>query len=263
MVKTITKNTSCQPTMPFDLQRLLLNQPLANHMRPTKGQRQQRYQFLQPLRVSDVRLFQTKPPTLQTPEQRFYLPTSRILGYGCFSRSSAGNYQVFSCPKLHPANMKRQAQDPASAFKYHWLTDAVTRKQATGGDRSPTPIRYLRIGSQAYAEINPFVGQVSEPLFANKLTVRAQIINRSKAKQSIKLFQKRDALVSVRATLLFKDSPKQREGYPFVAYAKRHYIERRRAQIPIRAIKRDGPRGGQSDKLYHEESNLSIAYFKQ
>jgi hypothetical protein len=263
MIKTIPKDTSCQPTMLFHLQWLLLNQPLANRMRPTKGQCQQRYQFLQPLRISDVSLFQTKSPTLQTPEQRFYLPTSRIVCYGRFSGSRAGNYQVLSCSKLHSTNMKRQAQDPASAFKRHWLTDAVTRKQATSGDLLPAPISYLRIGSDPYAKINPFVSQVSEPLFANKLTVRAQIINRSKAEQAIKLFQKRDALISVRAPFLFKDSPEQRECYPFIAYAKRHDIERRRAQIPIRAIKSDGPRGGQSDKLYHKESNLSIAYFKQ
>jgi len=249
--------------MLFHLQWLMLNQPLANHMRPTKGQCQHRYLLLQPLRISDVSLFQTKSPTLQTPEQRLYLPTSRILCYGRFSRSRAGNYQVFSCPKLHPANMKRQAQYAASAFKYHRLTNAKAGKQATSGDHLPTPIGYLRVGSDAYAKINPFVGQVSKPFFANKLTVCAQIIDRIKAKQVIKLFQKRDALISVRAALLFKDSPQQREGYPFVAYAKRHYIEWRRAQIPIRAIKSDGPRGGQSDQLDDKGSNLSIAYFKQ
>src|SRR5829696_2105423 len=158
MIKTIPKDTSCQPPMRFDLQGLMLYQPLSNHMRPTKGQCQKRNQFLQPVRISNMRLLQTKSSTLHTPKQRLYLPSSGILCYSLLSRPRTGHYQVLSCSKLHPADMKRQAQDPASAFKYHWLTNAVTRKQAAGSNRLPTPIRDLRIGSQSYAKINLSAG---------------------------------------------------------------------------------------------------------
>jgi hypothetical protein len=57
MIQTVAKNTLCQPTMRLRLERFLLALPLADDVRPTKRQRQQGDQFLQPLRLNHVPLF--------------------------------------------------------------------------------------------------------------------------------------------------------------------------------------------------------------
>jgi len=263
MIKTIPKDTSCQTPMRFDLQRPVLIQPFANYVRPAKRKRQKQNHLLQSLRRSYMSLLQTKTTALHTSKQRLYLPTSCVIGYASLSRFRAGYYQVFSGSKFHPADVKIQPQHPACSFKCYWLTDAKATKETTGRDCFPAPIRYQCVGSQTYAKINPFVGQVSKPLFANKLTVCAQIINSSKAKQAIKLFKQLDTFSRVGAPFLFKYAPEQRERYAFIADAKRHDIKRRRAEVPISSIKCDDPRRRQSDQFDNEESNFCIADFKQ
>ncbi|HYP26210.1 MAG TPA: hypothetical protein VE262_05795, partial [Blastocatellia bacterium] len=138
-----------------------------------------------------------------------------------------------------------------------------TTKQTTGRDCLPAPISDQGVGSQPYAEINPIVSQVGKPLFANKLTVCTQIINRRKVKQAIKIFQQLDTLGSIGAPFLFEDSPQKREGYPFIAYAKCHNIQRCRAQVPIRAIHSDGPGRGQSNQFNDKQCEPCIADFKE
>jgi hypothetical protein len=263
MIKTIPKDTPCQPPMRFDLQRLMFDQPFSDYVRPAKCKRQKQNQLLQSLWLCYVRLLQTKPSTLHTSKQRLYLPTSGVIGYSSLSRLPACNYQVFSRSKFHPADVKIQPQQPACSFKRYWLLNAKARKQATGRDRLPSPIGYLRIGSHANAKINLFIGQVSKPLFANKLAVRAQIRDGSKSKQAIKLFQQINALSRRAAAFLFKNAPQKRECYPFIADAERHHIKRSRTQVPIGSIKCDDPRRRQSDQLDNKESNLSVADFKQ
>jgi hypothetical protein len=159
--------------------------------------------------------------------------------------------------------MKRQAQYTASAFKHYWLTNAEAVEQPTGSDRLPSPIGYLRIGSHSDAKINAFSRKVSKPPLADKLPVCAQIRDRCEAKQPIKLLQKIDTLSRVGAPLLLKDSPQKRECCASIADAKRHDVERRRTQIPIRAIKSDDPGRWQSNKFDYKHSNSRIADFKQ
>src|SRR5215216_617682 len=263
MIKTIPKDTSCQPPMRFDLQRLIFNQPFSDYVRPAKRKRQNYNQLLQSLWRSYVGLLQTKPSTLHTSEQRLYLPSSGVIGYSSLSRLPAGNYQILSCSKFHPADVKIQPQHAACSFKRYRLLNAKATKQATRRNCLPSPIGYLRICSHANAKINLFVGQVSKPLFANKLAVRAQIRYGSKSKQAIKLFQQINAFSRVGAAFLFKNAPQKREGYPFIADAERHHIKRSRAQVPIGSIKCDDPRRRQSDQLDNKESNFCIADFKQ
>src|ERR1044072_4912746 len=148
MVKTVPKDTSCQPPMRFDLQRPLLNQPFSDYVRPAKAQRQKHYQLLQSLWRGYVGLLQAETSTLHTSEQRLYLPTSAVICYGSLSRFRAGNYQVFSRSKLHPADVKLQTQQPACSFKRDWLANAKATKQTTGRDCLPSPTRYRCVGSQ-------------------------------------------------------------------------------------------------------------------
>jgi hypothetical protein len=263
MIKTISKDTSCQPPMCFDLQRLMFNQPFSDYVRPAKRKRQKHNQLLQSLWRSYVGLLQTKPSTLHTSKQRLYLPSSGVIRYSSLSRLPAGNYQIFSRSKFHPADVKILSQQPACSFKRYWLLNAKARKQATGRDCLPSPIGYLRIGSHANAKINLFVGQVSKPLFANKLAVRAQTRDSSKSKQAIKPFQQINAFSRVGAAFLFKNAPQKRECYPFIADAERHHIKRSITQVPIGSIKCDNPRRRQSDQLDNKGSNLSVADFKQ
>jgi hypothetical protein len=263
MIIPIPEDTSCQPPMRFDLQRPMFNQPFSDYVRPAKRKRQKHYQLLQSLWRSYVRLLQRKPSRLHTSKQRLYLPSSGVIRYSSLSRLPAGNYQIFSRSKFHPADVKILSQQPACSFKRYWLADAKARKQATGRDCLPSPIGYLRISSHANAKINLFVGHVSKPLFANKFAVRAQIRDAIHAKQAIKLFQQIDAFSRVRAALLFKNAPQKRECYAFIADAERHHIKRSRAQVPIGSIKCDDPGGRQCDQLDNKESNLSVADFKQ
>jgi hypothetical protein len=263
MIKTIPKDTSCQPPMRFELQRLMFDQPFSDYVRPAKRKRQKHNQLLQSLWRSYVSLLQTKSSTLHTSKQRLYLPSSGIIGYSSLSRLPAGNYQIFSRSKFHPADRKIQPQHAACSFKLYWLTGAKATKQATSRDCLPSPIGYLRIGSHTNAKINLFVGQVSKPLFANKLAVRAQIRDSSKSKQAIKLFQQINAFSRRGAAFLFKNAPQKRECYAFIADAEGHHIKRSRAQVPIGSIKCDDPRRRQANQLDNKESNLSVADFKQ
>ena len=175
--------------MRFDLQWLLLNQPFADYVRPAKCKRQKRNQFPQSLWLGNVGLFQTKPSRLHTSKQRLYLPSLGVLCYGPITRTRTCDNQRLSCFEFHPADVQLQTQYSPCSFKHYWLTNAKTRKQSSGSDRLPAPIGNLCIGSQAYAKINALARKVSQPDFANKLTVSAQIINSSKAKQAAKFFQ--------------------------------------------------------------------------
>ena len=76
------KQTLGTPPMRLQLvnpKRLGLSQPLADQVRPTERERQQRQQLRQPLRIRDVRLFEAEAATLQTAEQSFYSPAHTIL----------------------------------------------------------------------------------------------------------------------------------------------------------------------------------------
>ena len=55
--------------MLLDGQRLLRAQPLAGDVRPAEGERHERQQLLQPLRLGDVRRFKAEAARLQAPEQ--------------------------------------------------------------------------------------------------------------------------------------------------------------------------------------------------
>src|SRR5215212_3705260 len=263
MIIAIPKDTSCQPPMRFVPQWLLLNQPFADYVRPAKCKRQKRNQFPQSLWLGKVSLFQTKPSRLHTSKQRFYLPSLGVVCYGLITRTRTSDKQELSCFEFHSADVQLQTQYSPCSFKHYFLTNAITRKQSSGSNRLPMTVSNQCIGSQSYAKINAFARQVSKPPLANKLTVSAQIRDSSKAKQAAKFFQQIDALSRVRATFLFKDSPKQWECYPLIADAKRHHIKRRVAQIPIRSIQGDGPRGGQPNQFYNKGSNFCIADFKQ
>jgi hypothetical protein len=110
--------------MRFRLQRLVLYQPLANNVCPAKSQRQHCNQLPQSFWFSDVSLLQTEPPTLHTSKQCLNLPPPSVVSYGSLSSIRASQDQILSCPKLHPADMKRQAQYTAGSFKHYWLTNA-------------------------------------------------------------------------------------------------------------------------------------------
>src|SRR5215208_5855350 len=134
MIKPVPKDTSCQPPMRLDLQWPFLIQPFSDNVRPAKRKRQKHNQLLQSLWRSYVRLLQAKTTTLHASEQRLYLPAPCIVRYGSLSRFPTGNYQVFSCSKLHPADVKIQSQYAACSFKHYWLANAKATKQATGRD---------------------------------------------------------------------------------------------------------------------------------
>jgi hypothetical protein len=261
--QTIPKDALRLSAMPFNSQRFLPHQPFAHYVRPTKSQRQQRQQFLQSFWVGNLSLFQTKPATLQTPKQRLNLPTSRVVGYGRITNMRGSYNQVLASAQPHPADIKLNAQQPANTIKRCPLTGPEMLEQAASGHRPPTPICDLRIGSHAGTGINLFRLQISEPGLTNKLSICAEIGDRSRAKQEIKLFEQIDAFLGRGASLLLKYSPRQRDCYALVNDAKCHHVKRRVAQLPIRSIRGDGPGGRQPDQFDYKESYLSVADLKE
>src|SRR5436853_2569992 len=117
MIQAIAKYTFCQPSMLLRLQGLLLAQPLADNVRPTKRQRQQGKQFLQALRLDDVRFLKPEAATLQASEQRFNLPSLRILSNRLGRIFRRNDDQIFATSKPHPTYPQGQPPDAARFIK--------------------------------------------------------------------------------------------------------------------------------------------------
>src|SRR5437870_7718922 len=81
MIQSVSKYTFRQSPMLLGLERLLSAQPLSDHVRPTKCQRQQCNQLLQARRLDHVRFFKSEAATLQATEQGFDFPS---LGIGFY-----------------------------------------------------------------------------------------------------------------------------------------------------------------------------------
>src|SRR5437868_4085335 len=117
MIQAVAKNTFRQPPMLLGLERLLLAQPLAHNMRPTKCQRQQGDQFLQALWLKHVRFFKPEAATLQAPEQRFNLPSLGIFFYRCGRVVWRNQDQMFTIVEPHSTHPQLKTPDAA------WLVE--------------------------------------------------------------------------------------------------------------------------------------------
>src|SRR5215210_594426 len=205
MIQTITKQTSCQASVLFDEQRLMLIQPFTHDMCPTEGQRQQCQQFLEPRGIGDMRLFQAEAATLQTPEKSFHLPALRVVSDGAFSLTLRDDDQVFAFWQSHPADGPAMSPDKARPSEHQWLIEATLPEQLPGLHHLPSCVGNQGVSSHPDATRDAFAPQVGEPLFANKLALSAQISDSTEAKQASELIEQSAALSSVRAALLFED----------------------------------------------------------
>src|SRR5438128_7943811 len=124
MIQTIPKQTSCQTSMLLDEQRLMLIQPLTHDMCPTKGQRHERQQFLEPRGVGDMCLFQAEAATLQTPEESFHLPSLGVISDGVFSLTLRDDDQVFTFWQSHPTDTPALPPDETCTSKRQWVIDS-------------------------------------------------------------------------------------------------------------------------------------------
>src|SRR5437763_15360557 len=111
MIQTVAKYTLRQPPMLFGLERLLLAQPLADDMRPTKCQRQQGDELLQALWLKHVRFFEPEAATLQAPEQGFDLPSFGVVCKRSGRMIRGNQNQIFATLKPHPTNPHPQTPD--------------------------------------------------------------------------------------------------------------------------------------------------------
>src|SRR5918996_4889460 len=94
--------------MLLDLQGLLECQPLADDMRPAEGNRQQRDQFLQPLRMQKMSLLKAKAPTLQAREERFDLPAARVVRKRRLCAAWRDHDHVLARREAHATDKQRQ-----------------------------------------------------------------------------------------------------------------------------------------------------------
>jgi len=262
MIEPISKNTFCSSTVTLYRQRLLLAQPFAYHMRPTKRQRHQSYQLLQSLWLDNMRLFHTKASTFQTSKQRLDLPSPRVIFYSSHALLAACHDQVLSTLKLHPCYVQMLTDHSTRLFKLNGLAYPASRKQPRGSHHLPSPVAYQGICSQSYAKIYMVLFQMSEQLLTDKLAISAQKVNRVEAEESVELIQQSQPLSVIRASALFEHYPHQREGHAFVADAERENVDWCRSQAPIRSIKADDPGGRQPDQLNNEASDQGEVYVK-
>jgi hypothetical protein len=259
LIKATPKDTFCFSPVSLDRYRLGLTYPFSYFMRPAKGQRQQRHHLLQPLRISQPRLLQAESSFLKTPEQCLDLPPPGVLFYSVLGRFGACHDQVFSTSKLHPRYVQVLPYGPPHPFKLNGFTYSIPRKQPRGSHHLPARVADERVGSHSYPKINPVVCQITDPFLGDKLSISAQKVNRSEAKQAVKLTQQSYALKVVRASSLIEQGPHQRESNPLVADAEREDVDRCGGQAPICAIKTYDPGSRQSDQLHDEPSDRSVA----
>ena len=240
----------------------MLAQPLADDVRPAKGQRHQRHQLLQPLRLCHVRLLQTKAATLEAAEQGFYLPTLRIILHRCFTRYGCRDNQKLTASQSHTADIQRDSQQPPLTRQGLALPDTQMHKQSPGLPHLASRIADLGVGSQANAEIDLSLYQIGEPILADELAIRAQVGHRRKAKEPIELFQKCNPFRRRRAAFLLQDHPQQWESDALMNKAECQDVQGRLAEVPIGAIYRDDPRRLSVGQLGDKAGNGCIAKIK-
>src|SRR6266545_2995313 len=231
MIQTVAKYTLRQPPMLFRLERLLLAQPLADDVRQTKRQRQQGDQFLQTLRLNHMRLFKPKAATLQTAKQRFDFPALRIIANRLLGLLRCDHNQILATGQPHPRYKQLQPPDQSGFLKAQGLIDGLPSKQSPCRHHLSASIGYFCILANTDTEVDVVSHQPLEPNFADKLTVCAQIQDRTGTKQGDKLSYNGLALSRVGIAFLLQDRPQHRDGDALINNAQHQNVQRRFAEM--------------------------------
>src|SRR5215472_15147057 len=174
MIKSVSKNTLRQPPMLFSLERFLLTQPLADHVRPTKCQCQQRYQLLQSLWFSDVSFLKPEPPTLQTTKQGFDFPTLGVIFHRRGRVGRRDQNQILATCQAHSRYPQRQPPDAARFVEDQRLAAPLLAKQALRTNQLASTVRHLRVLADANTKGDVVGNQPLKPGLADKLPVGTQ-----------------------------------------------------------------------------------------
>src|SRR5947209_12247020 len=263
MIEAMPKDTLRQSPMLLDLQRLVLCQPLANNMRPAEGQRQQRQQFLEPLGVSDVRLFQAEAATLQTAEERFHFPPLRIISNGGLRRTLRDDDHVLTFWQTHAAHVPALSPDEACTGERCRGIEAAMPEQLPGLHCAPAGVGDQGVRAHPDAAGDAFAPQIREAHFADKLAVSTQVSNSTESEQAPELVEQSAPLRGRGAALLLNDHPQKREGRPLISNTEQENIQGRLSQVPVGAIHSEYPRRGHSEQLNNEGGHARIREFKE
>src|SRR5256714_4378449 len=159
--------------------------------------------------------------------------------------------------------MPALSPDEPRPSEHQWVIDQTMPEQLPGLHHASTRVSDLGVGSYPDTTLDAFAPQVREPVFPNKLAVRAQISDGREPKQAPELIEQRAPLRSVRAALLFQDHPKEREGCALISNAEHENIQGRLSQVPIGAIHCQHPRRGHSEQLEDKGCHARVREFKE
>src|SRR5436305_10409043 len=145
MIQPMPEDTDSLTPMLLERQGLLRAQPLAGDVRPAEGERDERQQLLQPLRLGDVRGFQTEAARLEAAEQRLDLPSLRVVCKGGRDFPLRDDDHILATGQPHPRDMPSLAPDDSRSPKRLTVPDAAVAEQLPGRNRQPAPVGDLRV----------------------------------------------------------------------------------------------------------------------
>src|SRR5215208_3256302 len=263
MIKSVSKNASCQSPMLLGLERFLLAQPLADYVRPAKRQRQQPDQLLQSLWLDDVRFFKPKSSTLQTTKQGFDFPALGVIFHRCGRVVGRNQNQMLATRQAHPRYPQCQSPDAARLRKDQGLIDCLATKQSLGSNQLSSSVSHLCVVADANAKRDLIGNQPLEPRLAYKLPVSTQMQDGTDPEQAHKLPHQGDSFFSVGVAFLLQYRPQHGNRHAFVNYAEHQDIQRRLSKLPVGAIQSQRPGTRHAAKRNEQHRDEGIADFKQ